>query len=332
MPKVSRDSGREAPPHQPIGGLPALTLGVVGTGAMAQAMIAGLLNQKLVAADRIRCSHPRANRRLALENALGVATTGDNADAVAGADVVLIAVKPQVLPRVLVELEGRVPAEALVLSIVAGARTSVLAPGLGHPAVVRAMPNTPAQIGRGVTVWYGTPEVGEEAATVARLLLSALGLEIQVEQEELVAMATAVSGTGPTYTFLFVEAMIDAAVHLGFPRHVARRLVVETVLGSATFAAQSDRHVAELRDMVTSPGGTSAAALAELERGRFRTVIADSVWAAYRRTVELEQGLVARFGTDPESGSRRPDPSPEPPVSADLAAHTSGQSPGTSSS
>ena len=283
-----------------------LHLGVVGTGTMAQAMIAGLLDRGLVPADRILCSHPRPGRRERLEAELGVATTASNPAAVAGANVVLIAVKPQVLPRVMPELSGRIPSEALVISIVAGASTGVLGAGLGHPALVRAMPNTPAQIGSGVTVWYGTPDVGPEGVAITRLLLSALGSEIQVEQEELVAMATAVSGTGPTYTFLFLEAMIDAAVHLGFPRHVARRLVVETVVGSAEFAAQSDRHVAELRDMVTSPGGTSAAALAELERGRFRTVVSDSVWASYRRTLALEEGLRKRSETPVGPEGTRP--------------------------
>ena len=301
--KVEADSG--AGGEQRVSTPAALSLGVVGTGAMAQAMIAGLLARGLVTAGRIRCSHPRSQRRQTLESTFGVATVPGNAEAVDGADVVVIAVKPQVLPRVMKELSGRIPAQALVLSIVAGASTAILSRGLAHPALVRAMPNTPAQIGSGVTVWYGTPEVDERAVGVTRLLLSALGSEIQVEEEEFVAMATAVSGTGPTYTFLFVEAMVDAAVHLGFPRHVARRLVVETVVGSAEFAARSDRHVAELRDMVTSPGGTSAAALAELERGRFRTVISDSVWAAYRRTLELEVGLAERSASRPEPEGKR---------------------------
>lgn len=305
MANVKVEAGSGAGREQRVSTPAALSLGVVGTGAMAQAMIAGLLARGLVTAGRIRCSHPRSQRRQTLESTFGVATVPGNAEAVDGADVVVIAVKPQVLPRVMKELSGRIPAQALVLSIVAGASTAILSRGLAHPALVRAMPNTPAQIGSGVTVWYGTPEVDERAVGVTRLLLSALGSEIQVEEEEFVAMATAVSGTGPTYTFLFVEAMVDAAVHLGFPRHVARRLVVETVVGSAEFAARSDRHVAELRDMVTSPGGTSAAALAELERGRFRTVISDSVWAAYRRTLELEVGLAERSASRPEPEGKR---------------------------
>jgi len=271
-------------------------LGVVGAGTMAEAIVVGLLDRGLVAAGNVVCSHPRAARREVLESALQVSTTADNAAAVSGSNVVLIAVKPQVLPAVMLQLGGALPAEALVISIVAGASSSVLSKGMRHEAVVRAMPNTPAQIGSGITVWYGSPTLNPKAIATTRILLSALGDELQVQDEALVTMATAVSGTGPTYTFMFLEALIDAAVHLGFPRHLARRLVLATVAGSAEFAARSERHVAELRDMVTSPGGTSAAALSELERGGFRSVISDAVWASYRRTLELEAKLEAGPG------------------------------------
>ena len=141
-----------------------------------------------------------------------------------------------------------------------------LGEGLDHPAIGRSMPNTPAQIGQGVTVWYATDSVDAQGKAQTRAMLSALGREFEVHDERQVAMATAVSGTGPTYIFLFIEALTDAAVHLGFPRHVARELVLDTMQGSAAFALASGKHVAELRDMVTSPGGTSAEALYQLER------------------------------------------------------------------
>jgi pyrroline-5-carboxylate reductase len=153
------------------------------------------------------------------------------------------------------------------------------------------MPNTPAQLGRGMTVWYATPEVTATQREQARVLLASLGVELEVDDEKLVAMATAVSGTGPTYVFLVMEALIDAAVHLGFPRHVAHDLVIETLEGSTLFAKSSGLHPAQLRNMVTSPGGTSAAALHELESGRLRTVLSEAVWAAYRRTEELGRSL-----------------------------------------
>ena len=260
---------------------------------MAEAMIAGLLRQGLVSSAQIVCSHPRSERARELEARFGVSVVADNAQVVRGADIVLVAVKPQVLPRVLVQLGGAVRSQTLVISIVGGASTSALAAGLGHRAIVRAMPNTPAQIGEGVTVWFATPEVTESAKAQVRTLLSALGTEIEVEDERQVAMATAVSGTGPTYAFLFSESLLEAAVHLGFPRHIARRLVLETLRGSIAFAIQSGEHPAQLRDMVTSPGGTSAEALAALERGRFRTVLSDAVWAAFRRTLQLEAALDA---------------------------------------
>ena len=189
-----------------------------------------------------------------------------------------------------------------MVSVVAGASTRALGDGLQHPAVVRTMPNTPAQIGQGVTVWYATESVDERRRDQVRAMLAALGREFEVHDERQVAMATAVSGTGPTYIFLFIEALTDAAVHLGFPRHVARELVLDTMSGSAEFALQSGKHVAELRDMVTSPGGTSAEALYELEKGRLRTVVSDAVWAAFERTLQLEARLE---GGDPGSVPRR---------------------------
>lgn len=269
-------------------------VGIVGTGAMAEAMLAGLLGQGLVTPAQVVCSHPRVERRRLLERTYGVSAVADNAAAVAGCDVVLLAVKPQVLPEVTPELRGVLGPDQLLLSIIAGASTRSLGEALDHPAVVRSMPNTPAQIGQGVTVWYATAAVTPEQKRRTRAVLGALGREFEVHDERQVAMATAVSGTGPTYIFLFIEALVDAAVHLGFPRHVARELVLDTMQGSAAFALQSGRHVAELRDMVTSPGGTSAEALYQLERGRLRTVVSDAVWAAYERVVEIEARLEGR--------------------------------------
>ncbi|HEV7464948.1 MAG TPA: pyrroline-5-carboxylate reductase [Candidatus Dormibacteraeota bacterium] len=267
---------------------------MVGTGAMAEAMVAGMLAIDLVEPGQVCCSHPREERRRLLAERFGVSTTASNQAAAEGADVVLLAVKPQVLPTVMPELRTVLTDDQLVVSVIAGASTRALGDGLGNPAIVRSMPNTPAQIGQGVTVWYATGAVTPAQKERTRTMLSALGREFEVHDERQVAMATAVSGTGPTYIFLFIEALVDAAVHLGFPRHVARELVLDTMQGSAAFALRSGRHVAELRDMVTSPGGTSAEALYELERGRLRTVVSDAVWAAYERTRQLEGRLEGR--------------------------------------
>ena len=275
------------------------TIATVGSGVMAEAMIAGLLRGELVSPDQVIASHPRAERREALTRDYGIRTVASNVEAVESADVILFGIKPQMLGRVGREIGPHLRRGQLVLSVLAGATTTALTGLLGHDQVVRSMPNTPARLGKGMTVWYATPETTEEQRAQAAALLGALGAELEVDDEKFVAMATAVSGTGPTYVFLVMEALIDAAVHLGFPRHVAHDLVIETLEGSTLFAKQSGMHPAELRNMVTSPGGTSAAALHELESGRLRTVLSEAVWAAYRRTVELGDQLEASVGQPP---------------------------------
>ena len=269
------------------------TIATVGSGVMAEAMIAGLLRGKQVEASQIIASHPRAERRSELISSYGIRTVEDNVSAVEHADVVVLAIKPQMLARVGREIAPHLEDGQLVISIIAGATTKALTNTLGHRQIVRSMPNTPAQLGRGMTVWYAIPEVTDTQRDQARVLLGSLGVQLEVDDEKFVAMATAVSGTGPTYVFLVMEALIDAAVHLGFPRHVAHDMVIETLEGSTLFAKSSGMHPAQLRNMVTSPGGTSAAALHELESGRLRTVLSEAVWAAYRRTEELGRTLEA---------------------------------------
>jgi len=239
-------------------------IATIGSGVMAEAMIAGLLRGKQVSPEQIVASHPRQDRRNELVSSYGIGTVEDNGAAVSNADVVVLAIKPQMLVRVGRDLRGSLKDGQLLISIIAGATTRALANALGHREIVRAMPNTPAQLGRGMTVWYATPAVTENQRDQARVLLGSLGEQLEVDDEKLVAMATAVSGTGPTYVFLVMEALIDAAVHLGFPRHIAHDLVIETLEGSTLFAKSSGMHPAQLRNMVTSPGGTSAAALHEL--------------------------------------------------------------------
>jgi pyrroline-5-carboxylate reductase len=279
------------------------TIATVGSGVMAEAMIAGLLRGALVEPRQVVASHPRAERREHLEREYGIRAVADNVAALEGADVVLFAIKPQMLGRVGREIGPHLRRGQLVLSVIAGATTAALSGTLGHDQVIRAMPNTPARLGKGMTVWYATPETTAEQREQAGALLAALGAQLEVDDEKFVAMATAVSGTGPTYVFLVMEALIDAAVHLGFPRHVAHDLVIETLEGSTLFAKQSGMHPAELRNMVTSPGGTSAAALHELESGRLRTVLSEAVWAAYRRTVELGDQLEASVDDGRRRGS-----------------------------
>jgi pyrroline-5-carboxylate reductase len=259
----------------------------VGAGAMAEAMISGLLANNLVDPAAIVASHHREQRIAELTSTLGIGATTDNRAAVEHAQVVVLSVKPQVLTTIFKELRGVISPSALVLSIVAGARIESIARGLGHKAIVRSMPNTPAQVGEGMTVWTATAAVSKRQQAQAAAILRALGHELFIEAEAFLDMATAISGTGPTYVFLLMEALIDAAVHLGFSRADAREIVVQTVKGSAIFVERSSMHPAEMRNMVTSPGGTSAEALYQLEKGGFRTVLSKAVWSAYQRSVSL---------------------------------------------
>jgi pyrroline-5-carboxylate reductase len=262
----------------------------IGPGVMAEAMLAGLLARAGVNPDRVTASGTRPERLRELGERYGISTTTDNREAASAATVVVLSVKPQSLPGVLEGLHGGIPAGALVLSIVAGARLSDLTGKLGHAAAVRAMPNTPAQIGQGITVWTATNAVSPAQREIARKVLESLGKEILAADEDELDMATALSGTGPAYVFLFMEAMIDAGVHLGFPRRIAEQLVVQTLKGSVAFYETSPSHLARLRNQVTSPAGTTAAALYYLEKAGFRPAISRAIWAAYERSVQLGRG------------------------------------------
>ncbi len=270
----------------------------IGSGAMAEAMIQGVLKKQIAQAANIVAAGPRPERGQALHEQFGVQVTTDNCAAVAGSQVVVLAVKPQVLPHVLPSLRGKIDSEALVLSIVAGARIDTIVTGLAHASVARSMPNTPAQIGEGITVWIPAASVTASQREQARLLLGALGEEVEADNEDQLDMATALSGTGPAYVFLFMEALVDAGVHLGFSRRVAEQLVVQTVKGSVDFYRHSPSHMARLRNQVTSPGGTTAEALYYLEKAGFRTAISRAVWAAYQRSAALGQGR--KRGQPPE--------------------------------
>lgn len=273
----------------------------IGPGVMAEAMIAGLIRQKLAKPDNLLASGPRKERGVELQKKYGIQTTTDNAAAASDADVVVLSVKPQRLSDVMKGLRS-IHGETLVLSIVAGATTQKISIGLKHHAVVRSMPNTPGQIGEGITVWTSSAETSDEQREMARQILGALGEEVFVEDEYYLDMATALSGTGPAYVFLFTEALIDAGVHMGFPRRIAEQLVLKTVRGSVDYYYHAGRHPATLRNQVTSPGGTSAEALYYLEKAGFRTAISRAVWAAYQRSLELGKEQAVHI---PEQGNQQ---------------------------
>jgi pyrroline-5-carboxylate reductase len=262
----------------------------IGSGIMGEAMIRGLILQNIVSPDRIYAADPLPARLEDLGKRYGIRVTNHNAEAAEAGQVIVLSTKPQNLNEVMPGIRGHLRRGDLLLSILAGTPIRKLADGVAHASVVRAMPNTPAQIGQGMTVWTSTPEVTEEQLAQAQAILGALGQEIYVNDESYLDMATALSGTGPAYVFIFMEALVDAGVHLGFSRRVAEQLVFQTMRGSLEYAAQSGKHVAELRNQVTSPGGTTAAALYHLEKGGLRTVLSRAIWAAYQRSVELGQG------------------------------------------
>ena len=259
----------------------------IGAGVMGEAMMKGLLKQKLVKAEQITAADPHVERLKELNKTYGIHYLADNVEAVKTADIVVLSVKPQVMGKVLPPLRGRVDGVSLIVSIVAGAPIKMISSGLLNARVVRSMPNTPGQIGKGITVWTSSPDVSPEQLKQAELMLGALGDQIFVGDEQYLDMATALSGSGPAYVFMFMEALIDAGVHMGFSRRDAEKLVAQTILGSVEYAMQSGLHPAQLRNQVTSPGGTTAEALYHMEKGGLRTVLTDGVWAAYKRSTEL---------------------------------------------
>ena len=263
------------------------SIAFIGAGAMGEAMISSLLNSHTVEPKAVTASDPAPQRAKDLETRFGIHATTDNHAAADNAQIVILTVKPQMLRFVFRDLCGKLSKDSLVLSIVAGARVDSMMQGLKHPAIVRSMPNTPAQVGEGMTVWTASPGVTSLQRQEAQAILRAFGKELYVADEVFLDMATAISGSGPSYVFLFMEALIDAAVHLGFSRSDARMLVTQTVRGSAIYAEHSSSHPAEMRNLVTSPGGTSAHALYQLEKGGFRTLLSKAVWAAFQRSVSL---------------------------------------------
>lgn len=259
-------------------------IAIIGAGVMAESIVAGLVANKMVSPAQITASHPREDRRIQLAAKHGIVVVESNSAAIQDADIILLTIKPQVMHAVTTELASLLQPGQTLISIAAGTSIAQLQKGLQHDEIVRVMPNTPAQVGEGMAVWYAAPDVTATAREKVRLTLGALGMELEVENERYVDMATALSGTGPTYVFLMMEALIDAGVHMGFPRRIAEQIVMQTVGGSVSYARESGKHLAELRNMVTSPGGTSAEAIYQMEKGGLRTILSKSVYAAYKRT------------------------------------------------
>jgi len=255
---------------------------------MAQAIISGVKDAGLDAS--VIVGEPFEMRRESLKNDLGVEATASNKEAVTGADIVVLSIKPQQLDSVADKLKNVLTANQTVLSIMAGVKMHSIGLKLGHKKLIRVMPNTPAQIRKGISAWIVSDEVDQETTDFVGSMLKTIGDELKFSDEKSVDIATALSGSGPGYVFVMIEAMTDAGVELGLPVHVARHLASQTVLGSAALQRETGKHPAELRNMVTSPAGTTAAGLAALENGGFRATIANAVRTAFERGEELAGG------------------------------------------
>ncbi len=267
--------------------LQTISIALIGAGAMGEAIISGMLRQQLVQPDQITAVEPRPDQRDRLQTTYGIATRDRATEVASSSNVIIFAVKPQILPQVLPTLQQTLPPDSLGISIAAGVPINLVATMLAHPAIVRAMPNTPAQIGAGMTVWTASSSVTDQQREWARLILGALGEQHYVDYEQQLDMATAINGSGPAYFFLIMEAMIDAGVHMGFSRPVAEQLVLQTMYGAVSYVKQTGQHPALLRNAVTSPGGTTAAALSMLEQEGLRSTLSKAIWAAYARSCEL---------------------------------------------
>ena len=254
---------------------------------MGEAMLSATLDKGITSSPHVYVSDISEARRQQLEQRYGVAATSSNQLAIAKADVVVLAIKPQNLAELMPQLKGHLTHGQLALSIVAGAAIATITGGLGHRSVIRAMPNTPAQIGEGMSVWTSSREVSQRQKEIARSILGALGREIYVPDEKYIDMATAVSGSGPAYIFLVIEALVDAAMHIGLPHEMAEELVLETVVGASLLVKETGKPPKELRDMVTSPGGTTAQAILKLEDGGLRDLLLRAVIAAHEKAKAL---------------------------------------------
>lgn len=264
-----------------------MRIGFIGGGYMGEALISALLKDGFVESGDVTVSDVVKARREQLASTYGVAVTERNAEAAEGADVLVLAVKPQEFPNIAGELKGRLADGQTVLTIMAGVPIESIADALAHAAVVRVMPNTAASVGEAMSVWTASEAVSQDAQDAVARMLRTLGREVRVSDEKYIDMATALNGSGPGFIFLVLEALIDGGVHVGLPREQAQELSIQTLFGSAVLARDSGKPPAELRKMVTSKGGTTAAGLKVLEEAGLRDAIIGAVEAAYERAKEL---------------------------------------------
>ena len=266
-----------------------MNIGLIGGGAMGEAIVSAVIKAGVAAPAQIKVFDVSSERARYLAASYNVGITEKPEDAVEDVDFAIMAVKPQDFLKASSAIAGKLKG-ATVISIMAGVTIEQLSAALRSTSVVRSMPNTPAQIGEGMTAWTATEGVGEDARGGVQAILGAMGKEAYVPEERYLDMVTGLSGSGPAYVFLFIEALTDAGVHIGLSRDLAATMALQTVLGSAKYAAETGKHPAELRNQVTSPGGTTAEALRAFEQGSFRADVLAAVVAAYEKSKALGEG------------------------------------------
>lgn len=268
-------------------------LAILGGGKMGGTFAARAVESGVIPSERVVVSEPAEGIRSNLEARIpGIITLFDHTRAISDASTVILAVTPQIVPAVTVALRDHLQRDQLVMSIAAGVELQTLRDGLSHEAIVRVMPNTPAQIGQGISAWIATSAVTAEQKAEARAILQAVGREFEVDREAYLDMVTAMSGSGPAWVMLMLESMIDAGVQIGLRPEWAKELALQTMSGSVELARATGKHPAELRNMVTTPGGTTAAGLYAMEQGGLRATIMRGIVAAYERSLQL--GAAAR--------------------------------------
>jgi pyrroline-5-carboxylate reductase len=263
-------------------------IGLLGGGAMGEAIISAVTSgdSPVAQARDVRVHDVVMPRVRFLAETYGVQPATSTTDLVGDTDFVVLSIKPQDFEKAAAPIAGKL-GSTTALSIMAGVTLARLGRALQSQSIVRAMPNTPAQVGQGMTGWTATPGVSAEAREGARRIFGAMGKEAYVPDEKYIDMVTGLSGSGPAYVFLFIEALTDAGVHIGLPRDIASTMALQTVLGSAMYAEKTAKHPAELRNQVTSPGGTTAEGLKALEHGNLRADVLDAVIAAYEKSKAL---------------------------------------------
>ncbi len=262
------------------------TIGIIGTGNMAEALIRGLVRADVARPEQILGSDPRPERQAEMARLYGIQTSGDNLEVARRADILLLSVKPQVMPKVLEEVHSHVRRSCLVISIAAGIPTLAIERWLPGVRVVRTMPNTPALVDAGATAIAAGGHATADDLSAAKRIFESVGLTVILEESQMDAV-TGLSGSGPAYMFLIIEALSDAGVKVGLSRYNAQALAAQTVLGAAKLLLETNEHPGRLKDMVTSPGGTAIAGLHTLEEGGLRTTLMNAVEVATNRSREL---------------------------------------------